>query len=119
MFNIVYPFIIVLMLFILGCENNIAEDQINEPEDCTNVESYYAEAVMPIMEQNCTGCHSGVAPSGGLGLDSYSSVRNSMSSTLDRVNLDQGSSGFMPQGSSKLTENELSILQIFFEMECE
>ena len=42
-----------------------------------------------------------------------------MSSTLDRVNRDQGSSGFMPQGSSKLTENELSILQIFFEMECE
>ena len=74
---------------------------------------------MPIMEQNCTGCHSGAAPSGGLGLDSYSSVRNSMSSTLDRVNRDQGSSGFMPQGSSKLTENELSILQIFFEMECE
>ena len=68
MFNTVYPFIIVLMLFILGCENNITEDQINEPEDCTNVESYYVEAVMPIMEQNCTGCHSGVAPSGGLGL---------------------------------------------------
>ncbi len=119
MYNLIYPIIIILMISILGCENNIAEDQISESKDCTNVETYYSEEVSPIMEQSCTGCHSGVAPSGGLGLDSYSSVRNSMGPILDRVNREEGTSGFMPQGSSKLTGNELSILQTFFEMDCE
>ena len=38
---------------------------------------------------------------------------------LDRVNREEGSSGFMPQVGSKLTDTELSILQSFFEMECE
>ena len=119
MLKIVYLSIVIIIMTILGCENNIAEDQVDQLEDCTNVETYYSESVLPIMEQSCTVCHSGNAPSGGLGLDSYSSVRSSMATTLDRVNRDQGSSGFMPQGGNILTDNEISILQIFFEMECE
>ena len=119
MLKTVGPFVILTIITILGCENNVAEDHIDQLEDCTNVETYYSESVLPIMEQSCTICHSGNAPSGGLGLDSYSSVRSTMAATLDRVNRDQGSSGFMPQGGNKLTDNEISILQIFFEMECE
>ena len=119
MLKIVGPFVILTIITFFACENNIAEDQIDQLEDCTNVETYYSDSVLPIMEQRCTICHSGNAPSGGLGLESFSSVRNSMAATLDRVNRDQGSSGFMPQGGNKLTDNEISILQIFFEMECE
>jgi hypothetical protein len=42
-----------------------------------------------------------------------------MESILDAVNRDQGSAGFMPQGGSKLTEDQITSLQSFFEMDCE
>ena len=85
MLKTVGPFVILTIITILGCENNVAEDQIDQLEDCTKVETYYSESVLPIMEESCTICHSGNAPSGGLGLDSYSSVRSSMAATLDII----------------------------------
>jgi len=38
---------------------------------------------------------------------------------LDRVNRDQGSNGFMPNGGTKLSDANLEILQTFFDMECD
>lgn len=106
----------IFILFFFGCANNVAEDS---DQDCIEAESFYVETIAPILSQNCVGCHSGGSPSGDLRLDSFTSVRNSMESTLDRVNRDQGSAGFMPQGGSKLTEEQLISLQAFFEMDCE
>ena len=37
---------------------------------------------------------------------------------LDRVNREQGSAGFMPQGGAKLANSDLVILQTFFDMDC-
>ena len=107
------------LLFYFGCENNIAEEQDDSSLDCSNVELFYTESIAPIMSQSCINCHSGVAPSGGLTLDSFSSVENSMASILDRVNLERGSSEFMPQDAEKLSDEELALLQSFYTMECE
>jgi hypothetical protein len=85
-------------------------------EEC---ETYYSEYVTPILSQNCYSCHSGSAPSGGLNLSTYESVLTSMETILDRVNRDEGSSGFMPSGGSKLSVSDLSSLQTFLEMDCE
>ena len=109
----------VALVYFFGCENNVADDLDQNPTDCAVVEAYYEESVAPILTQNCIGCHSGSSPSGGLNLDDYTSVRGGMIDVLDRVNREEGSSGFMPQVGSKLTDAELSILQSFFEMECE
>ena len=107
------------LVYFFGCENNLADDSDQNPTDCSVVEAYYEESVAPILTQTCIGCHSGSSPSGGLNLDDYTTVRSGMGDVLDRVNREEGSSGFMPQGGSKLTDAELSILQSFFEMECE
>jgi len=109
----------VALVYFFGCENNVADDQDQNPTDCSVVEAYYEESVAPILTQNCIDCHSGSSPSGGLNLDDYTSVRVGMIDVLDRVNREEGSSGFMPQVGSKLTDAELSILLSFFEMECE
>jgi len=109
----------ILFIFIIsffGCAHNVAEDS---EQNCAETESFYVETIAPILSQNCVGCHSGESPSGDLRLDSFTSVRNSIESTLDRVNRDQGSAGFMPQGGSKLTEDQMTSLQAFFEMDCE
>jgi len=109
----------VALVYFFGCENNVENDPDQNPTDCAVVEAYYEESVAPILTQNCIGCHSDSSPSGGLNLDDYTSVRIGMGDVLDRVNREEGSSGFMPQGGTRLTDIELSILQSFFEMECE
>jgi hypothetical protein len=113
---------VVLFPFILfsGCENNVEENSEDNPVDCTEVETYYTENVAPILESNCTGCHSGPTPTAGLSLDSYLNVRAAIKTgdVLDRVTRVQGSPGFMPNGGTKLLDANLEILQTFFDMEC-
>jgi hypothetical protein len=113
---------VVLFPFILfsGCENNVEENSEDNPVDCTEVETYYTENVAPILESNCTGCHSGPTPKAGLSLDSYSNVRAAIKTgdVLDRVTRVQGSPGFMPNSGTKLSDANLEILQTFFDMEC-
>jgi len=113
---------VVLFPFILfsGCENNVEENSEDNPVDCTEVETYYTENVAPILESNCTGCHSGPTPTAGLSLDSYSNVRAAIKTgdVLDRVNRNSGDGGFMPNGGTKLLDANLEILQTFFDMEC-
>jgi hypothetical protein len=110
-----FPFILFS-----GCENNVEENSEDNPVDCTEVETYYTENVAPILESNCTGCHSGPTPTAGLSLDSYSNVRAAIKTgdVLDRVNRNSGDGGFMPNGGTKLSDANLEILQTFFDMEC-
>ena len=114
---------VTLLLFITfyGCEKNVEEDHEDDTVDCSTVESYYDEQIAPILSSNCTGCHSGSTPTGDLSLDSYESVYAAIKSgnVLDRVNSNEGDSGFMPNGGTKLSDANLDILQTFFEMECD
>ena len=75
--------------------------------------------IASIMEQSCVSCHSGQAPSANLKLDSYSHVRNTIESIIDRVNREEGSSGIMPPFGAKLELEYLDLLQEFYSMECE
>ncbi len=45
----------------------------SNPCDTTNVT--YSGTVVPILNANCLGCHSGADPSGNISLDSYGAVR--------------------------------------------
>ena len=112
---------LLLLISFYGCERNVEEDPNDITSDCSNVEAYYTENVAPILESNCTVCHSGPTPTAGLSLDSYASVYAAIKSgnVLDRVNRNEGASGFMPNGGTKLSDANLDILQTFFEMECD
>ena len=111
---------LILCICFSGCEKNVEEDHENNSEDCSAVETYYNENVVPILSSNCNGCHSGTTAAAGLALDSYTSVYSEIKSgnVLDRVNRNSGENGFMPQGGQKLSNANLDILQTFFNMEC-
>ena len=111
-------FVLSLLILLQACEKNIEEDHKVVFQDCSQVEAYYSESVLPIMKQSCITCHSGTNPSGNLLLTEFTSVKTSMGKTLDRVNREEGSAGFMPLGGEKLTNSDLGILQTFFEMDC-
>jgi uncharacterized membrane protein len=57
---------------------------------CTECDSTYAFAadILPIIQNNCTGCHSGNDPEAGLLLVTYSDVQAAVTSNglMDRVN---------------------------------
>ncbi len=100
---------------------NIEPEIEDSTVDCSIVETYYTEHVAPILSSSCTGCHSGSTLKGDLSLDSYESVYSAIKSgnVLDRVN--RNSSGdieLMPRYGPKLSQPNLDILQIFFDMEC-
>ena len=116
--NKIFSKIFFCLVLFYGCNNNVAEQDDND-KDCSAVQQYYDDSISQIMAQSCTSCHSGGAPSGGLVLDTYSAVRNSISIVIDRVNRSEGSSGFMPQGSGRLSDADLDSLQAFFNMDCE
>ena len=113
--------VLLLLISFYGCERNVEEDPNDITPDCSNVEAYYTENVAPILESNCTVCHSGPTPTAGLSLDSYSVVFIAIKSgdVLDRVNRDQGTNGFMPNGGTKLSNANLDIRQTFLDMECD
>jgi len=112
---------LLLCICFSGCEKNVEEDHEIKTVDCSAVETYYNENVAPILSSNCIGCHSGATASAGLHLDSYTSVDSAIKSgnVLDRVNLNSsGDVLLMPQYGPKLSQPNLNILQIFFDMEC-
>ena len=113
-------FIIVSLLAFLACETNVEED-LNAALDCSQVEEYYTENVKPILESNCTACHSGSSPYGGLSLDTYTTVYYAIKSgeVLDRIQREPNQAGFMPSGGQKLSTRNISIIQTFFKMNCQ
>ena len=113
-------FIIVGFLAFLACETNV-EGDLNAALDCSQVEEYYTENVKPILESNCTACHSGSSPYGGLSLDTYTTVYYAIKSgeVLDRIQRESDDPGFMPSGGQKLSVENISVIQTFFETECQ
>ena len=111
--------LIIAVIFYAGCEENVEQDYITY--DCDELRSYYTDLVKPILESNgCTGCHVTSNPSGGLVLDSFENAVNGImhGNVLDRVNREPTDIGFMPKIGSKLSQNQLDILQGFSDMEC-
>ena len=112
--------IIVGFPALIACETNVEED-LNAVLDCSQVEEYYTENVKPILESNCTPCHSGSSPYGGLSLDTYTTVYYAIKSgeVLDRIQREPNQAGFMPSGGQKLSTGNISIIQTFFNMNCQ
>lgn len=90
------------------------------PKDTTQVESCdttgsmtYATNIDPIMQNYCTSCHSGGAPSGGVSLDNYDDVKAAAASgkLYSAVTWD-GNTSQMPKGSSSKIDN-CEILKIW------
>jgi mono/diheme cytochrome c family protein len=73
--------------------------------DCDSVNVTFSSIVLPIVQSNCTGCHSGTSPSGGIALTNYSGIQTigSNGSLLGTITWSSGYSA-MPKNSSKLSE---------------
>lgn len=55
-------------------DNEEALYPVRPGSGCDTTNPTYALTILPIMQNNCTGCHSGGAPSGNLDLTTYDNV---------------------------------------------
>lgn len=70
-----YLFVFFLAnLFIVGCEYNSEEDLYGIPNCSTNDVTYSGD-VLPILDNNCFGCHAIGVNSGGVTLEGYDNVK--------------------------------------------
>lgn len=92
----------------LSCSNESTSDLIGDPiaEEIT-----YTNAVKSIIDNNCISCH-GTTPTNGapMSLTTYANVRDAVlnRSLLDRISRDQGASGMMPLGGTRLLQEKIN-----------
>jgi hypothetical protein len=74
---------IIFLLFFVSCYYDNVEalyPTLNNACDTTNVT--YSGTIAPLLSSNCTTCHGGSVPSGGISMTSYTSVQTVASSGL-------------------------------------
>ena len=80
-----------------------SEDDVVPDCDLDNVS--YSETIVPIMQANCNGCHSGPSPSAGIITAEYEGLQEIAldGRLVGSVNHEEGYSP-MPQGQAQLDE---------------
>ncbi len=89
--------------------NEGAANTTNCGTSCDSTRFAYAANIQPILQNHCTGCHSGTAPASGLDLTTYQSVKNIAQNGLF-INVVMQTPGFppMPKGAAKLSDCKIS-----------
>lgn len=92
-----------------GAKNNSC---VESGCDTTNVK--YSTHILPLMQNNCQGCHSGSAPDGGINLITYAGVKavadnGKLFGAISHLN---GYSA-MPKNGIKLTDCQINIVKIW------
>jgi hypothetical protein len=106
--------IIAGLFYFVACSNSKYADLV--PKDATNQcetsNMSYARDIDPILQSNCTSCHSaGNSAGGGIVLDNYAAVKSyTESSLIDRVSLPTTDGSFMPKGGSSIGSCNISKL---------
>lgn len=93
--------LVVFSLFFVSCYYDNAEalyPTLNTSCDTTNVT--YSGTLVPILTDNCTGCHGGPNPSGSVSLTSLASVKAQASGGMLMKALNGTGVPVMPQSGS-------------------
>ncbi|MGI9191825.1 MAG: c-type cytochrome domain-containing protein [Chitinophagaceae bacterium] len=79
--------------------------------DTANIISFSAH-IQPILQNNCTGCHSGASPSGAIGLENYTQTMTQVTNgkLLGSVKQLSGFSA-MPKGGAKLSDCNINQIE--------
>ena len=91
--------------------DNVEELYPNAPE-CDTIDVSYAQEVWPIINTNCTSCHSGGAPQGNVSLENYDDivVAANNGSLLGTIKHEDGWSP-MPKGGGKLSDCDIATIE--------
>lgn len=112
-----YSIIIIGLIFLLNsCQYDSIEDLYPENPDCDISNISFVNDVWPIINSNCTSCHSGATPSGNTNLENYNQIK-SVAESGKLLNVIRHKSGWspMPKGESKLPDCSISKIEKWIE----
>ena len=101
---------ISLLLFFIGsifaissCTNDSEDDLIEQMQAPQLVT--YTNSVKTIIDNNCISCHANMPVNGApFSLIEYNDVKNNIVSIINRISRQEGESGLMPAGGSRLPQ---------------
>ncbi len=67
--------IFITILFLTSCYYDKAELVYPVSNNCDTTTATFAATIKPIIDANCTSCHSGSQPSGGYNLTNYTGLQ--------------------------------------------
>jgi hypothetical protein len=95
-----------------SCYYDNEEDLYPKPPGCDTTNVSFNNEVWPIINTNCTGCHSGGAPQGNVSLENYDDivVAANNGSLLGTIKHEDGWSP-MPKGGGKLADCDIAKIE--------
>ena len=105
-------FSIIGLLFLSSCYYDNYDDMLLGPSQCDTLNMTYLTDVSPIINQNCTSCHSGNAAAGNIKLETYDDVQTAADngSLLGTIKAESGWSP-MPKNQAPLDDCSISIIE--------
>ena len=96
---------------ISACTNYNEEELYPKKVACGTFAISYSQTVRPILQRECTGCHTGNAPSGNVALDTHAQVKTVADHHLMAVLNHEPGHSPMPAGGNKLPACDLAKIQ--------
>ena len=106
--------VLVLAFIMQSCYYDNVEELYPNPPVCDTTNVSYANDVWPVINSNCTFCHSGGAPAGNVSLENYNDivVAADNGSLLGTIKHENGWSP-MPKGGGKLGDCDITKIEIW------
>lgn len=104
--------VLLFSLLITGCYYDNEEDLYGVAVCVPTVDPAFSIHVLPVLDGRCNNCHSGISPSGGIKLDTYTEVVKYVSNGKLMGSIKQGSGySAMPKNSGKLSTCQIQVIQ--------
>lgn len=109
------PIFVLGILFWSGCYYDV-EEVLYPVDDCDTTAVSYANDILPVLLDQCYGCHSGNVLSGNVDIEGYDNVKTLVDNgkLLGVVRYDAGFVP-MPQGAAQLPDCDISKMEAWVE----
>lgn len=101
-----------IMTFIQSCYYDKEDELYPQTAACDTTDVTFTNNVFPVINSNCTSCHSGSAPSGNIRLENYNDISAAANDgrLLGVIRHESGWSP-MPKGGGKLNDCDIAEIE--------
>ncbi len=106
----------IVLLVLSACYYDNEQDlyPVDPNSTCDTLNVTYSGAIVPVLQAQCNGCHSGAVPAGGIKTDNYTDVKALVDNGKLMGSIKQ-TAGYspMPKGGNKLSDCDISKFDIW------
>ena len=100
--------VVVLLAVLAGCTTSDKNAETTKLSDDVESVVTFSQDIKPLLQEKCSPCHAG---GNQVTLTQYDNAKAKIDAIIDRINREEGSSGFMPRGRDKLSAPEINLFE--------